>query len=112
MSADGVVNTNANPSNIIVIIKETKLHVTAVNLSARDNQKAIKTSLEILEKLAYWNEYKTKSENKNTVNKYRYFLESNCVGANRLYVLVYSNQDIKMTMLKGLKLEDIIYQEA
>ena len=51
MSADGVVNTNANPSNIIVIIKETKLHVTAVNLSARDNQKAIKTSLEMIGKI-------------------------------------------------------------
>ena len=64
-----------------------------------------------MEKLAYWNEYKTKSENKNTVNEYN-CVESNCVGANRLYVLVYSNQDVKMTMLKGLKLEDIIYQEA
>ena len=62
--------------------------------------------------MVYWNEYKTKSENKNTVNEYRYFLESNFVGANRLYVLVYSNQDIKMAMLKDLKLEDIIYQKA
>ena len=51
MSADGVVNTNANPSNIIVIIKETKLHVTAVNLSARDNQKAIKTFSEMIWKI-------------------------------------------------------------
>ena len=24
--------------------------------------------------LVYWNEYKTKSENKNTKNEYRYFL--------------------------------------
>ena len=30
------------------------------------------------------NEYKTKSEDKNTTNKYRYFLESNFVGVNRL----------------------------
>ena len=26
-------------------------------------------------------------------NYYRYFLESNFVGVNRLFVLVYSNQD-------------------
>ena len=39
------------------------------------------------------NEYKTKSENKDTTNKYRYFLESNFVGVNRLLVLVYSNVD-------------------
>ena len=40
-----------------------------------------------------WNEYKTKSENKNATNKYRYFLESNFAGVNKLFVLVYSNQD-------------------
>ena len=45
------------------------------------------------ERSVYWNEYKTKSENKNTINEYRYFFESNFVGVNRLFVLVYSNQD-------------------
>ena len=29
-------------------------------------------------------------------NKYRYFLESNFVGVNRLFVLIYSNQDVKI----------------
>ena len=41
----------------------------------------------------YWNEYKTKRENENSTNEYRYFLESNVVGVNRLFVLPYSNQD-------------------
>ena len=41
----------------------------------------------------YWNEFKTKSENKNTTNEYRYFLESDFVEVNRLFVLVYSNQN-------------------
>ena len=41
----------------------------------------------------YWNEYKTKSENKNTANQYRYCLESNFVGVNRLFVLIYRNQN-------------------
>ena len=40
----------------------------------------------------YWNEYKTKSGNKNTTNKYRYFVESNFVEVNRLFVLVYTNE--------------------
>ena len=35
----------------------------------------------------------TKSENKNMTNEYRYFLESYFVGINRLFVLVYTNQD-------------------
>ena len=37
--------------------------------------------------------YKTKNENKNTTNEYRYFLEINFVGVNRLFVLVYTNED-------------------
>ena len=37
-------------------------------------------------------------------NEYRYFLESNSVGVNRLFVLVYS----EMTMQKGIKPKGII----
>ena len=40
----------------------------------------------------YWNEYKTKSENKNTTNEYRDFIESKSVGFNILIPLIYSNQ--------------------
>ena len=34
-----------------------------------------------------------KIENKNTTNEYKYFLESNFAGVNRLFVLAYSNED-------------------
>ena len=47
-----------------------------------------------------WNENKTKSENKNTTNEYRYFLELNFVGVSRLIVLVYSNQDVNAKRIK------------
>ena len=38
------------------------------------------------------NEYKTKSDHKNTRNGFRYFLESNFVRVNRLFVSVYTNE--------------------
>ena len=41
----------------------------------------------------YWNEHKTKSENKDTANEYTYLLESNFIGVNRLFVLIYLNRD-------------------
>ena len=31
--------------------------------------------------------------NKNTTNEYRYFFESNFVGVNKLFVLLYTNED-------------------
>ena len=46
MSANGNdnVNNNDNANNIIFTIKDTRLYVLVVTLSASDNQKIIKTS--------------------------------------------------------------------
>ena len=93
LAATGNDNTNDNPNNIIFSIKEIKLSVSFVTLSAKDNQKSSKHRSERVKRSVYWNEYKTKCENKNTRNEYRYFLESNFVGFNRVFVLLYANQD-------------------
>ena len=103
LSAASNDNTNANPNNIIFTIKDTKLYVSVVTLSSRDNQKLSKRLSKRFERLVYWNEYKTKSENENTTNEYRYFLESNFIGVNRLFVLVYSNQDVDSKRFKTRK---------
>ena len=100
-------NINGNVNNIIFTIKDAKLYFPVVTLSAKDNQKLSKLfSKKFEQSSVYWSEYKTKSVNKNAANEYRYFLESNFVGANRFFV--YSNEDGN---LKDLKLEDMIYQK-
>ena len=53
------------------------------------------------ERSVYWNEYKMKDENKNTTNEYRYLFESNCVGANRLIFLIFSNRDDNVKRFKA-----------
>ena len=83
---ENVINDNDNAKNIIFTIKDTKLYVPVVTLPIRDNQKLLKRLSKGFERSVYWNEYKTKSENKNTTNEYRYFLESNFVGVNGLFV--------------------------
>ena len=62
-----------------------------------------------LERSVYWNDYKTKSENKNTINEYRRFFKSKFVGVNRLFFLVYSNQYSKS---KSYKIGSITYQKV
>ena len=62
-------------------------------LSPKDNQKLSKLLSKGFERSVYWNEYESKSDNKNTTSEYRYFLDSNFVGVNRLFVLIYSNQN-------------------
>ena len=95
MSAIGTDNANGSNgyNNIIFTIKETKLYVSVVTLSARDNQKLRKLlSKGLFERSVYWNEYKTKSDNINTTDEFRYFLELNFVEVNRLFVVVYRNE--------------------
>ena len=76
---------------IILTIKGTKLFISAVNLSARDNQRLLKLLRKGFARSVYWNEYKTESDNKKTTNKVRRFLESKFVGVGRVFVLVYTN---------------------
>ena len=97
MHANGNGDTDANPNNIIFTIKDTKLYVPVATLSTKDNKKLSKLFSKGFERSVYWNEYKTKIESKNTKNEYRYFLGSNFVGVNRLFVLIYlnKNNDVK-----------------
>ena len=94
------INNNDNANNIIFTIKGTKLYVPVVTLPARNKEKISKLLSKGFERPVYWNEYKTKSENKNTTNEYRYFLESNFVGVNKLLVLVYSDEDVASKRFK------------
>ena len=105
LSAHGTENANGtNSDSIVFTINDTKLHVPVVALSARDNQKLSKLLSKVFETSVYGNECKTKSENKNAKNVYRHFLESNFVGVNRLFVLVYTNEDAASKRFKVLKI--------
>ena len=68
LSEAGVDNVNANSNNISFTIKDTKLYVPVVTLSASNNQKLSKLLGKGFEGSVYWNEFKTKSENENTTN--------------------------------------------
>ena len=67
---DSVENTNANDKNNIFTIKDTKLYVPVVTLSAKGNQKLSKLPSKGSERSVYWNDYTTKSKNKNTTKEY------------------------------------------
>ena len=71
-------NDNGNGNdNIIFTIKDAKINVPFVTLSARDNKERSEFLSKRFERSVCWNEYKAKHDNKNTTNEYRYFLESN-----------------------------------
>ena len=93
LSVLGVANTDnddgANSNNIIFTLKETELYVSVVTLSKKkSNWKLSKFLSKGIERSVSWNEYKTKSQNKNTAYVYRYFPESNFVEVNWLFLLI------------------------
>ena len=69
-------NGIADANNINLTIKDTKLYIPVLTLSTKDNQRLSNGFSKGFEKSVYLNEYKTKSENKNTTNEYRYVIES------------------------------------
>ena len=95
------VNVICDDSIIIFTIKDTRLYVLVIALSARDNQKLSKLLKKGFEKSVCWNKYKIKCDCKNKKNKNRYFLKSNFVGVNRSSILVYSNQDVNAKIFKA-----------
>ena len=68
-SAPGADNANVNSNNIIFTIKKSKLYVSVVTVLARENQKLSKRLNNRFERSVYWNEYKTRIENKNTTRE-------------------------------------------
>ena len=74
LSAPTADNTDANHHIIIFTIKDTKLYVPVITLSAKDNQKLSKLLSQEFERSVYWNEYETKSENKNMAMNIDIFL--------------------------------------
>ena len=83
------IESDNNGNNIIFTIKDTKLYAPVVTLSASDNQKLSKHLNKGFRRSVFWNECKAKNETKTTTNEFRYFLELNFVGVNRLFELVY-----------------------
>ena len=96
-------NGNNDDNNIIFTIKETKLYVPIVTLSARGNQKLSKLLSKEFERSVHQNEYKTERDNKNTTNEFRYFLKSKVVRVNRLFDLVYTNHGDNAKRFKSRK---------
>ena len=62
------------------------------NFISRRQSKTINFFSKWFEKSVYWNEFKSKSENKNSANEYRYSLESNFVEVNTLFISVCWNR--------------------
>ena len=105
----GADNTNANLNNIIFTIKDAKVYVSVVTLSATQNKKRSNFLAKHLKDQFIWMNMKQKVRIKiQQINKDTF---SNQILLEVIDYLFYFKQ-IKIPILKELRLEDIIYQKA
>ena len=57
LASAGVENNGADSNNIFFNIKDTRLHVPVVTLSAKNNKKLSKHLSKVFERLVCWNKY-------------------------------------------------------
>ena len=76
-------------------IANTKLYVSIVTLSNKDNINMVKLLEEGFKRPVYWNEYQTKIETRNLDNNNltRFPLDASFQGVRRLFVLAFDNTD-------------------
>ena len=74
LQATGVHIVNAHDNNIIFTVKDTRLYVNVVTLSAKNNQTLSKRLHKKFERSDYRNEYRKGRMKKRKKNGYRYFL--------------------------------------
>ena len=67
LSLGGHDNDAANRDNITFTNKDKILVVVVVTLSGKDNKKISKFFSKVFKRSVCWNEYKTRSENKNLI---------------------------------------------
>ena len=94
-------------------ITNTQLHVPIVTLSTKYNVKLTKQLKEGFKRPVYWNEYKAKTESKNSDNNNltRFYFDVSLQGVKRLIVLAFDNTDNGMKNLRETVIENIFFQE-
>ena len=89
-ASTGTKNADSNSYTTVFTIKDTKSKVYVIKISQNQQNQSKRLSKEFKSPV-YWNEYKTKSEIKDTTKEYRYFSESNFVEVKKLFAVIYSN---------------------
>ena len=83
----------------VFLINDTKMYIPVVTLSKEDNKDFIEQQNKGFQRSIYWNEYKTKGQDKDAnANEFKYInLDLSFQGVNRLFVMAYSRADNQPT---------------
>ena len=81
-----------NPTNATFKIKDTKLYVPVVTLSADNDNKRLEQLKTGFKRTIKWNEYRSEMSNQTKNNNLNYLIDPPITKSNRLLVLTFENE--------------------
>ena len=86
-----ISSVNAAAGQVVsFMITDTKLYVPIVTLSTKDNTNLTKQLNEGFKRTAYWNSYKSETNNATANQQFRKLLDASFEGVKRLFVLAFA----------------------
>ena len=98
--ADPAVAGINNPTNATFKIKDRKLYVLVVTLSAKDDNKLLEQLKAGLKRTIKWNKYRSEMSNQTKKNSLNYLIDPTYTKVNRLFVLAFENEDDRTSFSK------------
>ena len=98
--ADPAVYEIDNSTNATFKIKDTKLYVSVVTLSAENDNKLLEQFKAGLKRTIKWNEYRIEMSNQTKNNNLNYLIDPAFTSVNRLFVLSFENENDRTSFSK------------
>ena len=98
--ADPAVAGINNPTNAAFIIKDTKLYVPVVTLSAKNDKKLLEQLKTGFKRTIKWDKYRSEMPNQTKNNNLHYLIDQSFTNVNRLFVLSFENEDERTSFSK------------
>ena len=82
----------ATPTDPTFKIKDTKLYVPVVTLSAENDNKILEQLKTVFKRTITWNKYRSEMSNQTVNNNLNYLTDPTFTNVNRLFVLLFENK--------------------
>ena len=96
----GQPNRGISPESATFKIKDCKLYVSVVTLSAENDNKLLEQLKTGFKRTIKWNKYRSEKSNQTKNNNLNYLIDPTFTNVNRLFVLTFENEDGRTSLSK------------
>ena len=98
--ADPAVAGINNPTDATFNLKDTKLYVPVVTLSAENDNKLLEQLKTLVNRTIKWKKYRSEMSNQTKTDNLNYLIDPTFTNVNRLFVLSFENENDRISFAK------------